>query len=238
MTTLLESRHISKSFDGLSILKDVSFSLNKGTIISLFGENGSGKTTLFNIVSGYVKANDGKVLYEGHDLNGKSPVAIARTGIGRVWQSPRICQNLTVEDNLILASPDQAGERALNYLIQPLQIYREERALKEKAKSIAEDINLFGKLQKTGGSLSFGQQKLLSIGMLLMNDAQLLMFDEPFAGVNAKMVHHISDVLNRLKKRGKTIFMIEHNRVKAKQISDSTLTLANGKIIQNETIAI
>ncbi len=233
---VLELKHISKSFNGLKVLEDVSFSLEQGTITSLFGENGSGKTTLFHITSGFMKANSGEVLYKEVDMNGNSSVEIARLGVGRVWQTPRICKNLSVLDNLVLASKNHPGETVFNYLIKPRLIWMEEKSRKSRAAMVAEDIGLAGKLQKTGGSLSFGQQKLLSVGMLLMNDCELLLMDEPFAGVNALMIDHISEVLLGLKKQGKTICIIEHNRTKAKLISDNTLTLVKGVIEQKENL--
>lgn len=238
MNSILHARHIGKSFNGLNVLKDVSFSLKPGTITSLFGENGSGKTTLFHIISGYLKADNGKILYQGTDLNGKKPVAVARLGIGRVWQRPRICKNLTVMDNLLLASPDHPGEKVLNYFTHLRQIFQEEKARKGTSKLIASEVGLDSKLRKTAGELSFGQQKLLSIGMLLMNDSELLLLDEPFAGVNAQMVDHISDVLQSLSKKGKTIFLIEHNHIKAERISDFLLTLEKGAVRQSEVISV
>jgi neutral amino acid transport system ATP-binding protein len=236
LETVLELRHISKSFNGLKVLEDVSFSLQQGTITSLFGENGSGKTTLFHIVSGFMKANSGEVLFKGADLNGNSSVEISRLGVGRVWQTPRICKNLSVLDNLILASKNHPGETLFNYLIKPRLIWQEEKSRKARAATISEDIGLAGKLQKTAGSLSFGQQKLLSVGMLLMNDCELLLMDEPFAGVNGMMIDHISEVLLGLKNQGKTICIIEHNRTKAKAISNNTLTLVKGVIEQTDKL--
>lgn len=236
METILEAKHISQSFNGVTILEDVSFSLQSGTITSLFGENGSGKTTLFHIITGYLNANSGKVLYKGKDLNGKGPVKISQMGIGRVWQSPRICENLSVLDNLMLASRNHPGEDLLNYFTRPYVIYQEEQSRKNQVETVASKTDLSGKLQKTADNLSLGQQKLLSIGMLLMNEAELLILDEPFAGVNEKMINQVSQVLIDLKDHGKTIFIVEHNRRKAEEISDDCFTLKAGSIIENESI--
>jgi ABC-type branched-subunit amino acid transport system ATPase component len=230
MDTLLDVRHIGISFNGLKVLGDVSFSLSKGTITGLFGENGSGKTTLFHIVSGYLKANSGEIMYKGHDLNGKKPVEIARLGIGRSWQTPRIFKNLSVLDNLLIATKNHPGEHVLNYLTKPGFICHEEKNRILRSEALSVEVGLGGKLQKTALSLSFGQQKLLSIGMLLMNDADLLLLDEPFSGVNGQMIDQLSTVLTVLKEKGKTICMIEHNRVKTKEISTQTFILSNGKI--------
>lgn len=236
MEPILELRHIGKSFNGVTVLEDVSFALKAGSITALFGENGSGKTTLFHIVSGFLKAGKGEVLFKENYLNGKSAVEISRMGIGRVWQTPRVCKNLSVEDNLLLAVKDHPGERVLNYIVRPRLIWKEERQSKEKAKVVVADIGLAGKLGKTAGSLSFGQQKLLSIGMLLMNGADVLLMDEPFAGVNPMMIDHISEVLTGLKQQGKTICMIEHNRTKAGAIADISFLLVKG-IIAEETLS-
>lgn len=233
MDPILELKHIGKSFNGLKVLQSVSLTVPNASITALFGENGSGKTTLFHIISGFLKANTGEVLFKGHDLNGSTPVRISRLGVGRVWQTPRICKNLSVSDNLLLSLKDHPGERIQDYLINPYRIWKEEKMAKIKAETVLSDLGLSGKLQKTAGSLSFGQQKLLSIGMLLMNGAELLLMDEPFAGVNPKMIDHISDTLVALKQQGKTIFIIEHNRTKARKISTQTFLLQKG-IIQGD----
>ncbi|MEX0813709.1 MAG: ATP-binding cassette domain-containing protein [Chitinophagales bacterium] len=227
---ILHVKHISKSFNGLTVLKDISFELESGSITSLFGGNGSGKTTLFHIIAGFLKPDTGKVFFNDKDLYGKSAIEIDQLGIGRVWQSPRVFKNLSVEDNLLLATKNHPGERILNYLFKPATIWQEEKERKAKAEKVLKEIGLAGKLQKTAGALSFGQQKLLSIGMLLMNEAELLLLDEPFAGVNGKMVDSISEVLLRLKESGKTILLVEHNRKKAREISDAVFQLIKGHI--------
>ncbi len=232
MATLLETRNLGKSFSGLTVLKDVSFSLRAGTVTSLFGENGSGKTTLSHIITGYLHADHGSILYKGHDINGQKPVAVARLGVGRVWQTPRVCKNISVADNLVLAAKDHPGERVTNYFLRPRLVWQEEGRRRQKAEGVAAEVGLDGKLGESAGGLSFGQQKLLSIGMLLMNDAELLLMDEPFAGVSAQMVGHISEVLVTLGRKGRSILLIEHNRAKAEQISDSVLTLVKGEMVE------
>jgi len=233
---ILKVEHISKSFNGLSVLKDVSFELSEGTITSLFGENGSGKTTLFHIIAGFLKPTSGKVYFQDENLHHKSAAEIDELGIGRTWQTPRIFKNMSIQDNLLLATKDHPGELLLNYFLKPGIIWREETNRKVRAEKVCDEIGLAGKLQKTAGALSYGQQKLLSIGMLLMNDAELLLLDEPFAGVNAKMVDAISELLLQLKERGKTVLLVEHNRSKATEISYKVLHLVKGRIQEQEGI--
>lgn len=238
MKTTLEIKHINKSFFGLKVLEDISFSLQSGTITSLFGDNGCGKSTLFNIITGFLIPNRGEVIFNGHNISGLSPADISQIGIGRVWQSPRILKNLSLKDNMLIASKNHPGEKAINYLIRMSHIKKEEKIQKEKAIDILTDLGLARKLQKTAGSLSLGEQKLLSIGMLLMNDSLLLMLDEPFAGVHVLMIDHISDVLKDLTKKGKAIFLIEHNRKKASEISDNSFLLIKGKITIPEILNV
>jgi neutral amino acid transport system ATP-binding protein len=226
---ILELQNIKKSFEGLTALDDVSFSLENGTITSLFGENGSGKTTLFNIVSGFLKPDSGNIFFNQKSITGHNAVEIARLGIGRVWQKPRIFANMSVLDNLILPAKTHPGESLTNYLLRPKAVFLREKELKKHANAIATEVSLGGKLWETAGSLSLGQQKLLSTGMLLMSEATLLLMDEPFAGINPQMIEHISRVLSHLKNLGKTICLIEHNHTQAKAISDRIITLVKGK---------
>jgi ABC-type branched-subunit amino acid transport system ATPase component len=222
--------HIKKSFEGFQLLSDVSISHPPKTIISLFGENGSGKSTLINIISGFLKADSGKVVYNGINITGQSPIEIARNGIGRIWQNPRIFKNLSVMDNLIIPAKDNPGEKLFNYLIRPRSILYAERYLKDQAITIAEQLNLGEKLSKISGSLSLGQQKLLSVGMQLMRKASLLLMDEPFAGISPLMIDHISEVLLGLRQQGKSMLLVEHNREMAKLISDKIYTILKGSI--------
>jgi len=232
MDTILEVKDISKSFNGLKVLEKASFAVKTGSITAFFGENGSGKTTLFHIISGFLKADGGELRYKNVPISRLTPIGFVTLGIGRVWQNPRICRNLSVFDNLLLASRDHPGESVINYIVRPDKIAAEEKNRKLKAEEIAGHIALEGKLSQIAGQLSFGQQKLLSIGMLLMNEASLLLLDEPFAGVNAKMVDYISEVMQTLKNHGKTVLMIEHNRIKATSISDMQFYLSKGKVVQ------
>ena len=234
MKPVLQIQHVSKSFNGLKVLKDVTFEIQKGTVNSLFGSNGSGKTTLFNIVTGYLKADSGQMKFKEFSLHDKKSKDIARYGLGKIWQAPRVFDNLTVMENLVLATPDHPGEKLLKYVFAIKKIVSEEDKRREKAAGIAETISLTEKLNESAGSLSFGQKKLLSIGMVMMNNASLFLLDEPFSGVNSVMIERISIVLNKLKEQGKTVLMIEHNRKKAGAISDQVFLLENGIIMNGE----
>lgn len=223
---------VSKSFDGQQVLREVSLHINRKSIVALFGENGSGKSTLFNIICGFAVPDSGQILYNGRELAGKAATFIARAGIGRVWQTPRVFKNLTVVDNLSTAAGYHPGEDWMNYFLRLKKIKNHERHLQQSALSCAAEMGLSKNMFQIAGELSFGQQKLLSLGMLLMNGADTILLDEPFAGVSVLMVNHICEVLDSLREAGKAICIIEHNRSKARQLADECVILEKGKILK------
>jgi ABC-type branched-subunit amino acid transport system ATPase component len=230
MNPLLEVINIKKRYNSIHILEDITFSLCNRIICCLFGENGAGKSTLFNIITGFISPNDGQISFRNSNITHESPMEISKLGIGRVWQTPRICQNLSVKDNLILAKRRHPGEIIKYYFTRPYYICQQEKEANVLAETVSFKVGLSSKYLNAAGSLSFGQQKLLSIGMLLMNEAELLLIDEPFAGLNYKMIEQISEVLLYLKAQDKSVLIIEHNRVKAKEICDNVFFLIKGKI--------
>lgn len=227
---ILHIENLSKSFDGLKLFDEVNIDLRQGTINSLFGSNGSGKTTFFNLISGYEKPDSGKIHFNGMTIKFHNEYAIAKAGIGKMWQVPTVFPNHTVLENLMVSDKTHPGERFLNYIFKRKSIKEREAELKEKTFGILQKFKLLGKEQKLAGSLSLGERKLLSISMLLMNDAQLLLLDEPFSGVNSDTVERISKTLIELKDDGKTIFMIEHKIKFAEAISDCLFKIENYKI--------
>lgn len=224
---MLEVRGIHRSFEGVKALDGVSLGLNRGTITSLFGANGSGKSTLLNIICGYLKSDKGDVLLQGIDISGRTPLAIARQGIGRAWQSPRIFRDLSVLDNMLMADRSSASHGFASLV----GIGRKKAAeqVHRKAVLLLEDVGLSERSSEIAGGLSIGQQKLLSISMLRMGDPDVLLLDEPFAGVAPNMVAHIASVLLKLKGLGHAILLIEHNTTIAERISDQVLEMHNGQ---------
>lgn len=225
---ILDVRDIRKSFGGVKALDGASLSLRPGTITSLFGANGSGKSTLFNIISGYLPADGGSVRLRDRDILGLSPLRIARERIGRTWQSPRVFKDLGLMTNLMMAVRPAPQEQLMVFL--GLGASKAERAAWAKAEALLKEVGLAGHANAMAGSLSLGQQKLLSIAMLLMNDPDVLLIDEAFAGIAPIMVRHIADVLLALKKQGHTILLIEHNTTVARSISDQVLQMRNGRV--------
>lgn len=227
---ILHIDNLSKSFGGLKLFDEVNISLQQGTINSLFGSNGSGKTTFFNLISGYEKPDSGKIHFNGLTIKFHNESVIARAGIGKMWQDPTVFPNHTVLQNLLVSDKTHPGEYFLNYIFKPKSIRRKEAELKDKAHTILQKFKLGNKADQLAGSLSLGERKLLSISMLLMNEARLLLLDEPFSSVNPDTIERISEVLTELRNKGKTIFMIEHKIKFAEAISDYLFKIENYKI--------
>ncbi len=230
METILNIQHISKHFDGIVAVDDMSMTIPTGTITGIFGDNGAGKSSLFNLLSGFEKPDSGNIFYRGIDITQKSVLKRARLGIGRLFQTPRIFSDLTVFDNLLAASKNQKGHHFYNYIVNPDAIRNEIKIDSLKAYKILEQFSLSEKWDMKTYELSIGEKKLLSLGSLLMNDAQLLLLDEPFAGINETMISHLKNILVLIKKQGITLLIIEHNKAAITDIADIILEMKQGKI--------
>lgn len=227
---ILEISSLSKSFDGLKAVEDISFSIEKGTVASIIGPNGAGKTTLFNLINGFIRQDSGNIQYKGSGIDALSPAQRAILGIGRLWQDIRLFRNVTVLENLLVAKKNHPGEKVLNALLGLRGATEFENENLIAAEKVLNFILLDHKRNSLAQDLSYGQQKLLALGRLLMNEAELLLLDEPFAGVNPKMINDIQELIKQLVSDGKTVLMIEHNLPKAMEISDIVYVMDEGKI--------
>lgn len=228
--TILHIEKLSKSFGGLKLFNEVNIELQEGSINALFGNNGSGKTTFFNLIGGYEKPDAGKIHFNGLTIKYHNEFEIAKAGIGKMWQEPTVFPNHTVLQNLMVSDKTHPGENFLNYIFRGRTIQRKETELKAKAQSILQKFKLGNKGNQLAGGLSLGERKLLSISMLLMNEARLLLLDEPFSSVNPDTIERISSALYDLRNEGKTVFMIEHKIKFAEAISNHLFKIENYKI--------
>lgn len=230
---LLQVEGLTKSLGGVEAVRGVSLSLPGGAVASVIGPNGAGKTTLFNIINGYVRQDSGDILYRGRGIGSLSPARRAALGIGRLWQDIRLFGNMTVLENLRAAKRSHAGESLISCFLRRAAVRRDEADANESADRILELIKLGGKRHSLARDLSYGQQKLLGLGRLLMNDADLLLLDEPTSGVNPMMAGKILDLVRTLSARGKTILMIEHNVREAANVSDWIHVMSEGAIVRS-----
>ncbi len=230
MSELLNIENLNKSFYGVSPVKDVSFDVHKQSITLITGENGAGKSTLFNLITGLEKPTKGNISFNGINITGKSVLEVAKYGIIRLYQKPRLFKNLFVWENLVSAAHQNTGNSFLNLIFKSKTVRQEDEMLKQKAIDLLTKFGLQHLSNQTAGELSYGQQKLICFCMIAMNGTQLVLLDEPFAGLNPQIIEQISSMILQMKKEGITFLIIEHNIKKALEIADSHIEMKDGKI--------
>lgn len=228
MYPILIINKISKSFQNVTILKDISFSLQKQTITLISGENGTGKTSIFNVITGLEKSNTGSIIFKNCNLKNMLPLKIAQLGIGRLYQQPRIFKNLLVRENLVAAAHTDLNINLFNQIFKYNLVKKQQDEIQKKAFNLLEKFKLDNLFEQKCGELSYGQQKLISFCMLVMNNTQLALLDEPFAGLNPAMIDKLITMIIEMKKQGVTFVIIEHNAHALTPIIDHHLVLKNG----------
>lgn len=231
----LELKHIAKSFGENKVLNDISLVLNEGSITVLMGTNGSGKTTLFNIISGFLSADNGEVLLDRKNISHVTDYKINRLGVTRTFQDMRLISNLTVKENLLLAFPSQDGEKWWRTIFPDKKIKQEQQANIQKADRILSACFIDDIPDSKAGEISYGQQKLLNLACCIANDPQFFLLDEPVAGVNPVFREKLATVIRQIKDQGKTLLIIEHNTDFIETVADQILFLNNGKIRSYES---
>jgi ABC-type branched-subunit amino acid transport system ATPase component len=228
---ILELQQVTKRLGGVQALAGVSFAVEAGSITGLIGPNGAGKTTTLNVINGLVRPDSGRVLFDGQDVTGRPPHLISRLGIGRMLQDPRVFQEMRVLDNAIIAYPRQAGENPLVALFGSAAYRAEEARLRTEALALLDRVGLAERAKDLAGSLSYGQQRLLSLARCLAGRGRLLLLDEPTVGVNPEIVARIQTVLRDLvRQEGKTVLLVEHNMDVVMALSDEVVVLL-GEVI-------
>jgi len=221
--TILELKNVSKYFGGVKALDKCSFYVKKGIITSIIGPNGAGKTTAFNIIAGLMRADEGKIIFLGQDLSNKPTHIIARMGLARTFQQVRLFNNLSIEENLLVAL-DLPGERFHKCFFYT----RKSGPYKKKVDEILALVGLSKPLTTLASELSYGQKRLLELARALMMDYSLLMLDEPTAGVNPALRNKLKILLRKLRHQGKTILLIEHDMDFVMSLSDEVIVLDAG----------
>lgn len=208
---LLLVKELARSFGGLKAVDGVSFCVAGSSITALIGPNGSGKTTLFNLIAGILSSDAGDVDFKGRALIGLPIHEISNLGIARTFQNLRIIRHATVLENVLICFKNQPGESLFNIFFRPGLCKRHEIGIKEKAIALLKTAGLLEKANDLADNLSYGQQKLLSIVCCLAADAELLLLDEPVAGIAPEMAERILAIISDLPRQGKSAIVIEHD---------------------------
>ncbi len=227
---VLEVINLHKDFGGIKAVSGCDFSVDKSKITALIGPNGAGKTTVFNIITGYIKQDKGEILLEGDDITHLPPYLRAKRGIARTFQLLRLLPNMTVMENMLI-SMKHAEDDIFSSLFKRSHLKNLEKNLESRALEILKFVNLNSKANELAGNLSYGQQKLLEIARVIVQEPEIIMLDEPASGVNPTMLKKISGLLLELKKQGKTILFIEHDMDFVMDIADKIVVMDYGEEI-------
>ncbi len=235
MSAMLQVEGVCKSFGGLKAVEDCTLSVEEGSITALIGPNGSGKTTLFNVITGFLKATKGRVLFEGRDITNLPPNHIANLGIARTFQVSSLFPKLTVWENLLVAYPHQKGESLWSVFAGRGSIRKQECEHIERANRIIDRIGLAHKVEEKAANLSAPEARMLEIGRQLMFAPRLVMLDEPSSGVNPAMLDVLANMITELNKEGMTFFVIGHNLSFIMKISHYIHVLHYSRLIASGT---
>ncbi|MGD9125306.1 MAG: ABC transporter ATP-binding protein [Desulfarculaceae bacterium] len=224
MEELLRLEHVSKNFGKLAALSDVSFSVHRGEVMGLIGPNGAGKTTLFNVVTGFFKPSSGKVYFGGQDVTHRLPDRKAKMGLVRTFQIPRPFKELTVFDNV-----------AMGTLFNSKKVKSLGVSTHRFVRQILDGVLLKDYERQLCGKLGYGNQKLLELGRAQGPAPELLLLDEPFAGLNNQEIQSLSEVLRHLTRQGLTLVIVEHKLRELMKLVDRVLVLYYGQKIADGT---
>jgi branched-chain amino acid transport system ATP-binding protein len=249
VSPLLEIDHITKQFGGLTAVSDVSIGIEPGEIFGLIGPNGAGKTTLFNLMTAIFSPTSGSIRFDGRELlittrlgmfsRRMKPHEITRTGIGRTFQNIRLFQNMTALENVLVGTDAHHRQGVLSAIFRTPRMRHEEREGHEQAEEALEFVGIHRFANEISSSLSYGDQRRVEIARALATKPKLLLLDEPAAGMNPTEKARLMQLIGRIRDRGVTILIIEHDMRVVMGISNRVAVLDYGqKIAEGEPAAI
>lgn len=228
MTALLELSMVRKHFGGLTAVDDLTFSIQSGELVGLIGPNGAGKTTVFNVIAGVYPPSQGDVLHRGYRISGLDPHRIARRGIARTFQNIRLFRSLTVFEHILVAQSCRGSNLIADLL--PFKT-RAEVARRRKAMDLLESVDLAGRYNELAVHLPYGAQRRLEIARALATAPELLLLDEPAAGLNETETSELRAMLETLRSQRHTILLVEHDMKLVMQVCSRILVLNFGRLI-------
>jgi branched-chain amino acid transport system ATP-binding protein len=228
---LLEVSGVSKRFGGVAAVQDVSFRVEAGMIKAIIGPNGAGKTTLFNLVSGFVPPDAGAVRLDGEPIHGKPPHQVAALGLSRTFQHIRLFAQMTALENVMVGHHLRGRSGFVGGMLQLPWARREDAAARERALELMEFLGIGALARSEATQLSYGQQRAVELARALASDPRIVLLDEPAAGLNMRETRELAKLVSRIRDRGITVLLVEHDMSLVMGISDEVLVLSYGEKI-------
>jgi len=237
-TCILEVQHLVKTFGGLRAVDDCSFTVARGSITGLIGPNGAGKSTAANLITGFLRADAGTVLFDGANIARLPIHRIAQRGLTRTFQIARELERMTVTENLLAAPHHQLGESFWLGLLSTPAVRRQEEENVQRALRLLRDFDLYDLRDEYAANLSGGQRRLLELARVVMTQPTLLLLDEPFAGINPVLCARLSESIGALcRDLGITFLIIEHNLAMVERLCSTVIVMALGRVIAEGSMA-
>ncbi len=231
MTALLEMDHVTQRFGGLVAVNDLSFRIDAGTVVAMIGPNGAGKSTAFNLVTGIYTPTAGRITFAGHDITGLATSKIAALGIARTFQNIRLFAFMSALDNVMTGEHARMKANLFDSLLHTPAQRREEQRARERARELLRFVDLEPQAGSYARNLAYGLQRRLEIARALAGEPQLLLLDEPAAGMNPREKADLVGLIAKIRERGVTVFLIEHDMNLVMQISERITVLDQGQKI-------
>ncbi len=239
MGDILNVKDLSRHFGGLHAVDRVSFSVPEGAIKAVIGPNGAGKTTLFHLISGYLPPTEGEVKFLDKDIHNKKPFEIAALGMGRTFQHIRLFHGMSALDNVMVGRHTRSSAGFISGMLALPHARREDRDIRTKAMEELEFMGIASLADTEATSLSFGQQRSVELARALALEPRLLLLDEPAAGLNMHETVEVGETIMKIRDRGVTVLIVEHDMSLVMNISDEVMVLSYGeKIAEDEPLAI
>ena len=235
----LQVEGLRKEFGGITAVDDASFQVERGSLTGLIGPNGAGKSTTFNLITGMIEPDAGTVTFEGEDITGLEPHAIANRGLVRTFQIARELQDMTVLENMMLAPKGQRGESLWRSVVPGVRgdVIDQESALLDRVWEVLEFFDIDHLAEEYAGNLSGGQRKLLELARALLTDPDMLLLDEPFAGVNPSLERRLLEHIHELREQGYTFLLVEHDMDLIMENCERVIVLHQGRVLTEGTPA-
>jgi branched-chain amino acid transport system ATP-binding protein len=228
---LLEVENVRRSFGGLVAVDDVSLTVNAGQIKGVIGPNGAGKTTLFNMISGLIKPDTGHITFKGARINGLKPYQVARAGLSRTFQNPSLFLQMNVLQNVMVGRHSRTRWDFIGCGLRWPGQPKEERGIREHARSQLAYVGLADLADWPAGALPFGQRRMVELARALATEPQMLLLDEPASGLNTREKEDLAHLIRKIRDRGITVLLVEHDMSVVMGLSDDILVLHNGRPI-------